>query len=70
MREKFEIIMAMMKMMTGMYGFTNTDYGRGVIQGISSTIRALGLEKEFEEYRAGKEAEAKNDNTVLSDRVE
>ena len=69
MDEKFDVLLVMMKMMTGMYGFTSTDYGRGVIQGISSTIRALGLEKEFEAYRAGKEAEVKGD-TVLSDRVE
>lgn len=47
---KFEVVKGMMQLMDGMFGFNDTDYGKGMMHGIISTIRALGLEADFQAF--------------------
>lgn len=66
---RFEVLRGVFAMIDGMYGFRDSDYGRGMLHGIVSTIRALDLEKDFQEFLNQKKEE-NHDNSVLSDRVE
>ena len=49
-KKKFDIVNGVIQLMSGMYGILDTDYGRGVMQGIFATLRALGMEGDFREY--------------------
>lgn len=69
MEEKFAIVKQMIDLTHGMYGFDQSDYGRGVMQGIICTLRALGLLEGFRRFVQPKK-EAADGETVLSDRVE
>ena len=68
MKKRFETVRALMLYYRGMYGFLESDYGKGVQQGIASALRALELEKDFEAYL--KELKDGKDTSVLSDRME
>lgn len=75
MKNRFEVIRGMFMMIDSMYGFKNSDYGSGMTHGIISTLRALGLGQEFEEYlqelkKEGSDGKQRQDSSVLSDRVE
>ena len=73
LKKKFEVVRGLLIMIDGMYEFNKSDYGRGMVQGIMATLRALGLQAEFSAYVNEKQQpnrEAKDDGTVLSDRVE
>ena len=75
MKNRFEVIRGMFMMIDSMYGLKNSDYGSGMTHGIISTLRALGLGQEFEEYlqglkKEGGDGKQRQDSSVLSDRVE
>lgn len=76
MKNRFEMVRGMLLMIDSMYGFKNSDYGSGMTHGIISTLRALGLGQEFEEYLQGLKKEGsdgkqqRQDSSVLSDRME
>ena len=48
--ERFEVVKGMMVMMDSMYGFNQSDYGKGCMQGMIAVIRALGLEEAFRKF--------------------
>ena len=50
LKNKFAIIRGMIEMMNSMFGFNQCEYGKGMVHGIISTLRALGLQDEFEAY--------------------
>jgi len=47
---RFEVLKAIMAMMNGMHKFNESDYGKGMMQGIMVTLRALELEADFQQY--------------------
>lgn len=68
MTEKIEGLLAVLRIMDTMYDFKKTDYGKGIVQGITMTVRSLGLEKEMSEAAAA--AAKENGDGTLSDRME
>lgn len=49
-KARFAIIRGMIEMMNSMFQFNETEYGKGMMHGIISTLRALSLEDDFEAY--------------------
>lgn len=49
-KARFSIIRGMIEMMNSMFHFNETEYGKGMMHGIISTLRALSLEDDFEAY--------------------
>ena len=68
MTEKIEGLLAVLRIMDTMYDFKKTDYGKGIVQGITMAVRSLGLEKEMSEAAAA--AAKENGDGTLSDRME
>ena len=68
LKNRFEVLRGMVLMYNGMLGFSESDYGKGVHQGIVSTLRSLGLDAKFNEHL--KSLKEKQDDTVLPDRME
>ena len=59
LKKKFDVLFGMNAMLSGMYEFSNSDYGRGVNAGIIMTLRALGIGDDFSAYVAEKMTEKK-----------
>jgi hypothetical protein len=48
--EAYKMINGMISILNGMYGILDTDYGRGMMQGIFATLRTLGMEEGYRAY--------------------
>ena len=70
LEKRFEVVRGLLLMYNGMTGLMTSDYGAGIQQGMISTLRALGIEDDFNKYLAGRKEEKDGDDTILSDRVE